>query len=56
MTVRGLEEIEAILKAHKPELRERFGVSEIVGSYARGETGKRAISSKNFSGLELTSS
>ncbi|WP_297487770.1 nucleotidyltransferase family protein [Thermococcus sp.] len=34
-----LEEIEAILRKHKEELRERFGVSSIAifGSYARGE-------------------
>ncbi len=36
---RKLEEIEAILRKHKGELRERFGVSSIAifGSYARGE-------------------
>ena len=36
---RKLEEIEAILRKHKEELRERFGVSSIAifGSYARGE-------------------
>ncbi len=34
-----LEEIEAILRKHKEELRERFGVRSIAifGSYARGE-------------------
>ena len=34
-----LKEIEAILRKHKEELRERFGVSSIAifGSYARGE-------------------
>ncbi len=34
-----LEEIEAILRKHKGELRERFGVSSIAifGSYVRGE-------------------
>ena len=36
---RKLEEIEAILRKHKEELRERFGVRSIAifGSYARGE-------------------
>ena len=36
---RKLEEIEAILRKHKGELRERFGVSSIAifGSYVRGE-------------------
>jgi len=29
MTVRTLEEIEAVLKAHRHELEERFGVKEI---------------------------
>ena len=34
-----LKEIEAILRKHKEELRERFGVRSIAifGSYARGE-------------------
>jgi len=36
---RKLEDIEIILRRHKEELRERFGVSSIAifGSYARGE-------------------
>lgn len=36
---RKLEDIEAILRKHKEELRERFGVRSIAifGSYARGE-------------------
>ena len=36
---RKLEEIEAILRKHKEELRERFGVRSIAifGSYVRGE-------------------
>ena len=36
---RKLEDIEIILRRHKEELRERFGVRSIAifGSYARGE-------------------
>jgi len=39
MTGITLSEVENILRAHKEELRERFGVSSIAifGSYARGE-------------------
>ena len=39
MTTRTRWEIEEILRAHKEELREKFGVSSIAifGSYARGE-------------------
>ena len=37
-----LSEVENILRAHKEDLRERFGVSSIAifGSYARGEETK----------------
>ena len=36
--MKSLEEIKRILQAHKPELRERYGVKEIgiFGSYVRG--------------------
>jgi len=39
MTKLNLAEIEEILRAHKEELRQKFGVSSIAifGSYARGE-------------------
>jgi len=39
MAMKTLEDIETILKAHKNELKERFGVKEIgiFGSYVRGE-------------------
>ena len=36
--MKSLEEIKRILQAHKPELRERYGVKKIgiFGSYVRG--------------------
>ena len=39
-----LEEIEAILKAHRRELEEKFGVKEIgiFGSYVRGEATEKS--------------
>ncbi len=39
-----LEEIETILKAHRRELEERFGVKEIgvFGPYVRGEATERS--------------
>ncbi|GAB6134991.1 nucleotidyltransferase family protein [Thermococcus prieurii] len=39
MMIKTLREIEEILRAHKEELRQKFGVSSIAifGSYARGE-------------------
>ncbi|WP_232461976.1 nucleotidyltransferase family protein [Thermococcus siculi] len=42
MGVRKLGEIEEVLRQHKGELRERFGVRKIAifGSYARGEETK----------------
>ena len=40
----NLEEIEAILKSHRRELEEKFGVKEIgvFGSYVRGEATERS--------------
>ena len=39
MAMKTLDEIETILKAHRHELEEKFGVKDIgiFGSYARGE-------------------
>ena len=44
MPMLTLEEIETILKAHRRELEERFGVKEIgvFGSYVRGEATERS--------------
>ncbi|GBE02294.1 nucleotidyltransferase domain protein [bacterium BMS3Bbin06] len=42
-TIKTLEEINAILKEHKEELRKRYRIKEIgvFGSYVRGEQKKR---------------
>ena len=44
MKVKRREEIERILREHKEELREKYGVREIglFGSYVRGEQHKRS--------------
>ena len=44
MPMLTLEEIETILKAHRRELEERFGVKEIgvFGSYVRGEATEKS--------------
>ena len=44
MPMLTLEEIETILKAHRGELEERFGVKEIgvFGSYVRGEATEKS--------------